>query len=192
MAKAKDPSLGFSLSQRQQTRYDRFDKQEDLVLQQHLAVVNQIEKEWNIFKEQNSKAFKLYNKTQEARSKDTKYQFDISEAANWKLISDKIQEKGDRIAEESEQYKRRHKQVEEEKKQFYAECVKEWKNRELGKGLYDTSSSEEDKTVIVEEDNQFIHLTKKESEKLRSESAYITEQVIALGDLHSEYTKRKK
>ena len=56
MSKAKDPSLGFSLSQRQQTRYDRFDKQEDLVLQQHLAVVNQIEKEWTIFKEQNSKA----------------------------------------------------------------------------------------------------------------------------------------
>ena len=34
----------------------------------------------------------------------------------------------------------------------------------------------------MEEDNQFVHLTKKEAENLRSESAYITEQVIALGD----------
>ena len=72
---AKDE--GFSLSQRQQTRYDRIDKQEEVVLQKHLAEVKQIEKEWSIFKEQNSKAFKLYNKTQEARNKDSKYQFDI-------------------------------------------------------------------------------------------------------------------
>ena len=101
---AKDEE--FSLNKRQKARYERFDKQEGIVLQEHLAVVKQIEKEWNIFKEQNPKPFKLYNKSQESRSKDSKYQFDISESANWKLISDKIQEKGDRIAEASDQYKK--------------------------------------------------------------------------------------
>ena len=179
---------GFSLTQRQQNRYDRFEKQQEVALQKHLAIVKQIEKEWDIFKEQNSKAFKLYNKSQEARSKDSKYQFDISEAANWKVISDKIQQKGERIAEESEQYKRKHKIIEEEKRQFYAECVKEWENKKSGKELYDTSSSDEDNLKLVE-NNQFVHLTKKESTGIESEIAYITEQIIALGDLHSEYTK---
>ena len=86
---------GFSLTKRQKARYERFDKQEDTLLQEHLAVVKQIEKEWSLFKEQNLKAFQLYTKSQESRSKDSKYQFNISEAANWKLISDKVQEKGE-------------------------------------------------------------------------------------------------
>ena len=77
----------------------------------------------------------MYNKTQEARNKDSKYQFNICEAANWKLISDKIQEKGDRIAEASDEYKKKHRLIQAEKKQFYAGCVKEYKNKELGKGI---------------------------------------------------------
>ena len=106
----------------------------------------------------------MCNKTQDSRNKDSKYQFDISEAANWKLISDKIQEKGERIAEASEQYKRKHKFIEEEKKQFYAECVKEWRNKELGKGLYDTDSDED--RSRIEEENQFVHLTKQGKKKI--------------------------
>ena len=60
---------GFSLSKRQETRYIRFDKQQEEALQKHLAVVKQIEKEWEIFKEQNSKALKLYRTLQEAEIK---------------------------------------------------------------------------------------------------------------------------
>ena len=84
-------------------------------------------------------------------------------------------------------YKRKHKVIEEEKKQFYAQCVKEWRNKELGKGLYDTDSDED--RSRLEEENQFVHLTKQKKENLEKECAYITEQVIALGDLHSEYIR---
>ena len=133
----------FSLNKRQKARYERYSKQEEIVLQEHLAVVKQIEKEWSIFKEQNTKAFQDYNKSQETRVKKVNIS-SIIVRQPIELISDKIQEKGDRIAEESDQYKKRHKVIEAEKKEFYVRCVKEWKNRELGKGLYDTSSSDED------------------------------------------------
>ena len=185
---AKDE--GFSLSKRQKARYERFDKQEDRVLQEHLAVVKQIEKEWNIFKEQNPKALKLCNKSQEARSNNSKYQFDISESANWKLISDNIQEKGNRLAEASDQYKKKYKLMETEKKEFYASCIKDRKNRELGKGLYDTSSSDEDNQKEVK-DSQFLHLSKKEKERLDEECTYISEQIVALEGLHSDYKRER-
>ena len=72
---------GFSLCKRQETRYIRFDKQQEEALQRHLGIVKQIEKDWEIFKEQNSKALKLYKTLQEVTNKDRKYQFDINESA---------------------------------------------------------------------------------------------------------------
>ena len=57
--------------------------------------VKVIEKEWDTFKEQNPKVWKLYGKLQEGRSKNKDYQFTINEAANWKLVSEKIQTKGE-------------------------------------------------------------------------------------------------
>ena len=135
----KDES--FSLNPRQESRYKRYDKQLANILEAHLARINIIEKEWETFKEQNSKAFKLYHKTSEARAKDQHYQFTVNETANWTLINDKIEQKGNRIVEESDRYKQEHKRISEERDQFYAGCVKEWKKEQQGKGLYDTSSS---------------------------------------------------
>ena len=106
------------------------------------------------------------------------------------MISGKIQEKGDRIAEASEQYEQKHKLIETKKKKFCVGCVKEWKNRELGKGLYDISSSDEDNQKEVE-DNQFLHLSKKEREKLEEECTYISEQIVALGGLQSDYKRER-
>ena len=83
---AKDK--GFSL--RQEVRYKRYDKQLEDLLQKHLLEVKQIEKEWDIFKEQNPKVWKLYSKLQQVRSRDKNYQFTIEKAANWKLDSEKI------------------------------------------------------------------------------------------------------
>ena len=46
---AKDE--GFNLNKRQKAKYERLDQQEDTALQENLAVVKKIEKEWNIFKQ---------------------------------------------------------------------------------------------------------------------------------------------
>ena len=180
----------FSLSQRQEQRYNRYDKQLANILEAHLARVNQIEKEWNIFKEQNSKAFKLYNKTSEARAKDQHYQLTVNETANWTLISDKVEQKGNRIVEESDRYKKEHERISEERDQFYAECVKEWKREQKGKGLYDTSSSGSSAGSEGEEqETDQVQLT--DRQKLDREIQYLTEQIIALGELHSDYTKER-
>ena len=96
---------GFSLNQRQDLRYKRYEKQLANILEGHLARIKLFEKEWDTFKEQNSKAFKLYNKTSEARAKDQHYQLTVNETANWTLISDKLEQKGSRIVEESNKYK---------------------------------------------------------------------------------------
>ena len=184
---------GFSLSKRQETRYIRFDKQQEEALQKHLVVVKQIEKEWEIFKEQNSKALKLYRTLQEARNKDRNYQFDINEAATWKLISNRIQEKGNKLAEESLKYKKEHKLIEKEKSQFYESCVKEWRDKQQGKGLYDTDSDEEVAKSGKEEKvhSKVNHLTEKEKSRLEQESKYLTEQITALGALHSDYIRER-
>ena len=50
---------GFNLNQRQQARYNRYEKQLASILEKHLAKVKQIDQEWATFKQQNSKAFKL-------------------------------------------------------------------------------------------------------------------------------------
>ena len=133
---AKDE--GFSLSQRQEVRYKRFDKQLDNVLQKHLLEVKLIEKDWDTFKEQNPKVWKLYSNLQEVKFRGKNYQFTIDEAANWRLVSEKIQVKGEKLARASEQHKKKHKSIVDEKNQFYANCVKEWQNKVQGKGLYDT------------------------------------------------------
>ena len=182
----------FSLSQRQEQRYNRYDKQLANILEAHLARVNQIEKEWKTFKEQNSKAFKLYNKTSEARSKDQHYQLTVNETANWTLISDKIEQKRNRIVEESDRYKKEHKRISEERDQFYAECVKEWKKeqKEKRKGLYDTSSSGSSAgSELEEQETDQVQLT--DRQKLDREIQYLTEQIIAFGELHSDYTKER-
>ena len=120
----------FSLNQRQEIRYNRYEKQLANILEAHLA---RIKLNWGKsgkhFKEQNSKAFKLYHKTSEARAKDQHYQFNVNETANWTLINDKTEQKGNRIVEESDRYKQEYKRITEERNQFYAECVKEWKRR---------------------------------------------------------------
>ena len=71
------------------------------------------------------------------------------------------------------------------KNQFDAYCVKEWQNKVQGKGLYDTDSEEE---VEV---NQGLHLIKEERSRLKDESQYLTEQIIASGGLHSDYIKAR-
>ena len=98
-----------------------------------------------------------------------------------------------RIAEASDQYKKKHKVIEAEKREFYTKCVKEWKNKELGKGLYDTSSDEDSKAKIDLdlEDRQFEHLSKEERERLEEECTYISEQIVALGGLHSDYKRER-
>ena len=184
---------GFSLSKRQETRYIRFDKQQEEALQKHLAVVKQIEKEWEIFKEQNSKALKLYRTLQEARNKDRNYQFDINESATWELVSDRIQEKGNNLAEESLKYKKEHKLIEKDKSEFYESCVKEWKDRQQSKGLYDTDLDEEVVKSGKEEKvhSKVNHLTVREKSRLEEESKYLTEQIIALGALHTDYIRER-
>ena len=104
------------MSQRQEVSYNRFDKQLEDVLQNQLLEVNQIEKEWDIFKEQNPEVSKFYSKLQEVRSGDKNYQFTIDDAANGRLVSVKIQAKGERIARASEQHKKKHKSIVNEKK----------------------------------------------------------------------------
>ena len=176
---------GLSLSQRQEVRYKMFDKQLEDLLQKYLLEVKQIEKEWDIFKEQNPKVWKLYSKLQEVRSRDKNYQFTIDEAAYWRLVSEKIEAKGEKIVRASEQHKKKHKSILNEKSQFYASCVKKWQNKVQSKGLYDTDSEEE---VEV---NQGLHLTKEERSRLKEESQYLTEQIIALGGLHSDYIRAR-
>ena len=176
---------GFSLNQRQEIRYKRYEKQLATALEAHLVRVQQIEKEWNIFKEQNSKAFKLYNKTSEARARDQQYHLTVNETANWTLISDKIEQKGNRIVEESDKHKQEHRNISEQRDWFYAECVKEWKKEQQGKGLYDTSSSGSEGEQEVDQEN----LT--DRQKLDREIQYLTEQIIALGELHGDYTKER-
>ena len=149
----------------------------------HLARVNQIEKEWDKFKEQNSRAFKLYNKTSEAKAKDKQYQFTVNETANWTLISEKVDQKGSRIVDESNRYKQEHKRIEEEKDQFHAECVKEWKREQKGKGLYDTSSSDSEKETEPAD--------LRERQNLEREYQYLTEQIIALGELYNNYIRER-
>ena len=90
---------GFSLNQKQQGRYDRYEKQLASLLERHLARVKEIDRDWATFKEQNSKAYKLYNKTQEARTKDSHYQLNVNESANFKLINDRLEQKSERLVE---------------------------------------------------------------------------------------------
>ena len=115
-------------------------RQLETILKDHLARVNKIEKEWELFKEQNTKAYKLYKKTEENKAKDPKYPLNVNESANWTLISDKLEQKGNRIVEESDRYKRQYKLLEKEKKEFYDNCVKEGQRGQEGKGLYDTDT----------------------------------------------------
>ena len=175
----------FSLNQRQEIRYNRYEKQLANILEAHLARIKSIEKEWETFKEQNSKAFKLYYKTSEARAKDQNYQFNVNETANWTLINDKTEQKGNRIVEESDRYKQEHKRITEERDQFYAECVKEWKREQQGKGLYDTSSSGSEEEGIVEQ------VTPNKNQKLEEEIRHLTEQIIILGELHNIYHRER-
>ena len=46
----------------------------------------------------------MYKKTSEARAKDQHYQFTVNETANWTFISDKLEQKGNRIVEESNRW----------------------------------------------------------------------------------------
>ena len=153
----------FSLNQRQDIRFKRYEKQLSNALEVHLAKVKQIEKDWDIFKEQNSQAFKLYNRTLDYKTKDKHYQLSVNESANWTLISQKKEQKEASIVTASNKYKEEHKRISQEKDQFYAECVKEWKREQQGKGLYDTSSSSsgsEEDLVNPEGENQQLILIK--------------------------------
>ena len=181
----------FRLSQRQEARYKRFDKQLESILQDHLARIKGIEKEWELFKGQNTKAFKLYRQSEEARSKDPKYPLNVNESANWTLISDKLEQKGNKIVEESDRYKRQHKLLEEEKKEFYDNCVKEWQRQKEGKGLYDTDSDSDTPQPDRSDHNQYIHLVDEEKVRLERDIRYLTQQLIALGDLHSDFIRER-
>ena len=176
---------GFSLTQRQEARYNRYEKQLASILEKHLAKVKQIDQEWATFKEQNSKAYKLYTKTEEARSKDPHYQLTVNESANFKLIRDRIEQKSDRLVVEANKYKSEHKLITEEKEQVYADCVREWEREKKGKGLYDTDSGSDSENLDT------IHLDKKDRKVLEKEIKYLTEQIIALGDLYNGYTKER-
>ena len=69
----------------------------------------------------------MYNRTSDSNSKDKHYQLSVNETANWTLISQKIAQKGERVIDPSNRYKEEHKRISEERDQFYADCVKEWK-----------------------------------------------------------------
>ena len=181
----------FSLNQRQEIRYNRYEKQLANILEAHLARIKLIEKEWETFKEQNSKAFKLYHKTSEARAKDQHYQFKVNETANWTLINDKTEQKGNRIVEESDRYKQEYKRITEERDQFYAECVKEWKREQQGKGLYDTSSSDPELSEVSEEEGIVEQVLPNKNQKLEEEIRHLTEQIIILGELHNTYHRER-
>ena len=99
----------------------------------------------------------MYNKTSEAKARDPHYQLNVNETANWTLIGEKIEQKGERIVDESERYKQEHKTISEERDQFYAECVKEWKREKQGKGLYDTSSSS-DEPIDEQQEQEIANL----------------------------------
>ena len=72
--------------------------------------------------------------------------------------------------------------------------MKEWKDRQQGKGLYDTDSDEEVSKSGKEEKvySKVNHLTASEKTKLEEESKYLTEQIIALGALHSDYIRERR
>ena len=191
---------GFRLNSRQDSRYKRYERTLENKLAAHLERVRQIEKEWNTFKEQNSAAFKLYNKTSEAKAKDPHYQLNVNETANWTLIGEKIEQKGERIVEESNRYKQEHKTISEERDQFYAECVKEWRREIQGKGLYDTSSSS-DEPIEEHQEKEIANLEEEvepdlqnqqiNREELEREIQHLTEQIIVLGELHNTYHKER-
>ena len=177
----------FSLNQRQEIRYKRYEKQLSNTLEAHLARVKQIEKEWDTFKEQNSQAFKLYNRTLDSKSKDKNYQLTVNETANWTLISQKIEQKGERVIEASNKYKEEHKRISGERDQFYAECVRECKKEQQGKGLYDTSSSgEEEQEIPLAKQKQGPNI-----QKLEEEVRHLTEQILVLGELHNTYHRER-
>ena len=181
----------FSLNQRQEIRYNRYEKNLSNILEAHLARVKAIEKEWDTFKEQNSQAFKLYNRTSELKSKEKHYQLSVNETANWTLIGQKIAQKGERVVAESDRYKEEHKRISEQRDQFYAECVKEWKKIQQGKGLYDTSSSEGDEqeiSVVEPNQNQNQELKK---QNLAEEVKHLTEQILVLGELYNTYHQER-
>ena len=60
--------------------------------------------------------------------------------------------------------------------------MKEWKREQKGRGLYDTSSSDSDEKEI-----EPVHLTNRQ--KLEREVQYLTEKIIALGELHNTYSR---
>ena len=108
------------------------------------------------------------------------------------MISDRIQEKGNKLAEESLKYKKEHKLIEKEKSHFYESCVKEWRDKQQGKGLYDTDSDEEvDKSGKEEKVHSKVNHSTEREKRLEEESKYLTEQIIALGALHSDYIRER-
>ena len=148
---------GFSLNQRQQARYNRYEKQLASILEKHLATVKQIDKDWAIFKEQNSKALNCILRHRKLGQKDSHYQLNVNESANFKLINDKLEHKSERLVEESNKYKGAHKLLVEERDKFYTECVGEWEREQKGKGLYDTDSE----SSTGSENLETIHLDRK-------------------------------
>ena len=112
----------FSLNQRQDIRFKRYEKQLSNALEVHLAKVKQIEKEWDIFKEQNSQAFKLYNRTLDYKTKDKHYQLSVNESANWTLISQKKEQKEASIVAASNKYKEEHKRISRERSVLCRVC----------------------------------------------------------------------
>ena len=73
--------------------------------------------------------------------------------------------------------------------------MKEWKREQQGKGLYDTSSSSSGSEEEPQDQPHFDHQLDQNkdlaNQKLEEEIRYLTQQIVALGELHNTYHRQR-
>ena len=173
-----------NLTKREKSRFERFDKQEASILSDHLKDLKKLESKWEKFCEQNYKAVLQYRKLVDLKKKDSKYQLTVNETGIWNSIGNKVQEHENKIALEDRSYKDKLKQVELDRQQWLKKHSKEKDRKEKGKAELDTDSEEDINKIL---DKTVIGVDNQVQERLHNQEQYITEQIIALGQLHIDY-----
>ena len=173
-----------SLTKREKSRFERFDKQEASILSDHLKDIKKLESKWEKFCEQNNKAVVQYRRLLDLKKGDPKYQLTVNETGIWTSIGSKVQEHENKLALEDRAYKDKLKQVELDRKQWLKKHSKEKDRKDKGKAELDTDSEEDINEIL---DNTVIGVDNQVQERLHNQEQYITEQIIALGQLHLDY-----
>ena len=173
-----------SLTKREKSRFERFNKQETSILADHLKDIKKLESKWEKFCEQNNKAVLQYRKLVDLKKKDPKYQLTVNETGIWTSIGSKVQEHENKVALEDRSYKDKLKQVELDRQQWIKKHSKDKDRKDKGKAELDTDSEEDINETL---DKVEIGVDNQVQERLHNQEQYITEQILALGQLHLDY-----